>query len=99
MLNRVSSYCERMISELFDYLVDLYSRFGYDLHRYSGGLCPLDERFGFYLCKMKKVYEAEKACQVAVVRDYVAGMTDVYALKCMKEISLPEELYFDKTMS
>lgn len=30
-----------------------------------------------------------------IVRDYIAGMTDGYALRCMKEISLPEELSFD----
>ena len=30
------------------------------------------------------------------VADYIAGMTDSYALKCMKEISLPEEIDFDK---
>ena len=46
---------------------------------------------------MKKLYEDEKTSPKEIVRDYIAGMTDGYALKCMKEISLPEELCFDKS--
>ena len=48
---------------------------------------------------MEKIYDEENAGAIAIVRDYVAGMTDVYALKCMKEISLPEELSFDRRFS
>jgi dGTP triphosphohydrolase len=38
----------------------------------------------------------EGASTKVIVRDYIAGMTDGYALRCMKEISLPAELSFDQ---
>jgi dGTPase len=96
---RYRKYCERIISEIFDYLINLYDKWDYDIQAYYSSPCPLDIRFGWYLEKMKKIYDDERAGAIAIVRDYVAGMTDVYALKCMKEISLPEELSFDRKFS
>jgi dGTP triphosphohydrolase len=45
---------------------------------------------------MQSIYNTQKAGGKVIVRDYIAGMTDGYALRCMREISLPEELSFDK---
>jgi len=96
---RYRTYCERIITEIFDYLINLYNKWDSDIRAYYRSPCPLDQRFGWYLEKMKKIYDEENAGAIAIVRDYVAGMTDVYALKCMKEISLPEELSFDRKFS
>ncbi|MDY6894576.1 MAG: HD domain-containing protein [Thermotogota bacterium] len=96
---RYRTYCERIITELFDYLVNLYNKWDSDFQAYFNSPCPLDKRFGWYLGKMEKIYKKEKSGAIAIVRDYVAGMTDLYALKCMKEISLPEELSFDRRFS
>lgn len=96
---RYRKYCERIITELFDYLVNLYNKWDSNFQAYYNSPCPLDKRFGWYLEKMDKIYKKERSGAIAIVRDYVAGMTDLYALKCMKEISLPEELSFDRRFS
>jgi dGTPase len=96
---RYKTYCERIIIEVFDYLINLYNKWDSDIQAYYNSPCPLDIRFGWYLEKMEKIYKKEKSGAIAIVRDYVAGMTDLYALKCMKEISLPEELSFDRRFS
>ncbi|MCP3929645.1 MAG: HD domain-containing protein [Bacteroidetes bacterium] len=98
-ITRYKKYCERIITELFDYLISLYNKWDSDIEAYYKSPCPLDTRFGWYLEKMKKIYDVERSGAFAIVRDYVAGMTDVYALKCMKEISFPEELSFDRRFS
>lgn len=95
-IERYASYCERIIEELFDYLVGIYNNCNNDYQKYYSSPVPLDKRFGNYLEIMnKKVYNLENASPNMIVRDYIAGMTDGYALRCMKEISLPEELSFD----
>ena len=96
---RYKKYCERIITEIFNYLINLYNKWNSDIQAYYSSPCPLDKRFGWYLEKMKKIYQKENAGAIAIARDYVAGMTDVYALNCMKEISLPEELSFDRRFS
>jgi len=96
---RYRTYCERIINEIFDYLINLYNKWDSSIQAYCSSPCQLDQRFGRYLEKMEKIYDEENAGAIAIVRDYVAGMTDVYALKCMKEISLPEELSFDRRFS
>jgi len=92
---RYIDYCERIITELFDYLCGLHLKWGFDLGKYSKSRVQLDHRFKRYLGYMKRTYDKEKASAQIIVRDYVAGMTDSYALRCMKEISLPDELSFD----
>ncbi|MEI9477656.1 MAG: HD domain-containing protein [Deltaproteobacteria bacterium] len=93
---RYRTFCERIIGELFDYLIGIYDKWDGDVDAYYRSPGPLDQRFGKYLSKMKEIYHVEKAGAKAIVRDYIAGMTDGYAIKCMKVISLPEELSFDQ---
>jgi len=95
IIKNYKRYTTRIIKTVFDYLEDLYLKFDRDYEQYEKSIVPLDRRFGRYLKNMGDLYEKEKASPKAIVRDYVAGMTDSYALRCIKEISLPEELSFD----
>jgi dGTPase len=95
-IQRYKQYCKRIVEAIFDYLVETYSKWDMDFEAYFHSPVPLDARFGSYLSTMRSVYKREKAGGMVIVRDYIAGMTDGYALKCMREISLPEELNFDK---
>lgn len=94
-IERYKLYCERIIERLFDYLMDLLSVKGWNAEAYEGSPVPLDKRFGRFLKGMSAVYRNGQEPNIVVVRDYIAGMTDGYALRCMREISLPDELSFD----
>ncbi len=98
-IERYRTYCTKIVEDLFDYLVNIYSNWDMDLERYEKSVVPLDVRFGGFLRTMKEVYSKERAGAKHIVRDYIAGMTDGYALRCMREISLPEELTFEKKSS
>ena len=94
-IKRYKIYCERIIERLFDYLMELMGVRGWDYEYYATSPVPLDRRFGRFLRGMKHVYQDGRYGNMTVVRDYVAGMTDGYALRSMREISLPDELNFD----
>lgn len=96
IIERYKKYCEHIIETLFDYLLEIYNNWGFDFERYEKSPVPLNVRFGGYLRHIESIYKQENVSAKSIVRDYIAGMTDLYALKCMKEISLPEELNFDK---
>lgn len=91
---RYRVYCTHIIDRLFDYLLGIYNKWGPHPGKYKGSPVPLDARFGRYLGYMSALYKQEGS-PVGIVRDYIAGMTDSYALRCMREISIPEELNFD----
>lgn len=95
-IERYKFYCERIIERLFDYLMELMGVQGWDQELYTKSPVPLDRRFGRFLMGMEQVYRKGTGSNMVVVRDYVAGMTDGYALRSMREISLPDELNFDK---
>ena len=97
-ITRYQDFCKKIVDDLFDYLVELYDKWNSDFELYYRSPGPLDRRFGRYLSTMQTVYAAERAGAKAIARDYIAGMTDDYALRCMQEISLPEELTFDRPL-
>ena len=98
-LEHYKLYCERIVESLFDYLIKLIDRHGWDLDKYSNTRVTLDKRFAGFLSGMRKVYKKNQDSNKAIVRDYIAGMTDGHALRCMREISIPDELNFDKRYS
>ena len=66
-----------------------------DIKEYLKSRVPLDNRFGRYLKEMQALHKLENASPKAIIRDYIAGMTDGYAVKCMEEISIPKKITFD----
>lgn len=100
---QVEKSCERIISTIFDYLYEIHQHFDWNNHRYRGKrTLTLDNYFVDYLKNMSKFYlqEAtengwsEDEMGKQIVADYLSGMTDRFALECMKEISLPRTVKF-----
>ena len=91
-IQRYIEQCDRVISTLFDYLVALRTDFECDWPRYENSDCPLDNHFGRFANCLNDVYEG--ASVETLVVDFIAGMTDGFALKSMHQISIPEPIEF-----
>lgn len=91
-------YFERILETLYTYLHELFDRYGTDQRAYDSERNTLAARFGDYVCKMRPFYESEAGSPSQVVFDYIAGMTDDYAIDSIQEIMIPSQfsVQFDK---
>lgn len=85
---------EGILEELFDYLLDLYSNKGTVYAKYAETGVELDKHFGSYIDRYRTVYEPEGTVPKVIVCDYIAGMTDAYALSAFKQIKIPKAIKF-----
>lgn len=99
----VESSCDRIVSTIFEHLMGLCRMFDWSECRYEGKkMRVLDSYFADYLENMSKFYLneahqngwAEEQMEKQVVTDYLSGMTDRFALECMREIALPRVIRF-----
>ena len=102
-LKEYKIYCKRIIETLFDYLTKLFCQYHWEIDWYlKENNLNIDIFFGNYLKGMKNFYINEKQqnnltegdlCK-QIVTDYISGMTDKFAIDCMKEISIPRPIEF-----
>ena len=94
LLSSYHQYFDRILKTLHDYLSDLFERAGEDQSIYRAEKNFLAARFGDYYRKMKDFYEEVDGGTQNVVFDYLAGMTDDYAISCVNEIMVPRKFEY-----
>ncbi len=89
LLSNYHEYFERILGTLYGYLDLIFHRHEFDIEGYKSENNMLAVRFGDYLMKMKNFYESVDRGFHNLVLDYVAGMTDDFAIDCITEIMIP----------
>jgi len=84
--NRITA--GKIIYALFDYLLILFERFERDYNAYRKLELKFEQNFGEYLESMHDFYLSEENPEI-IVTDFIAGMTDSYAMDCLAQISFP----------
>lgn len=90
-LARYHSAFSRVLETLYSYLVTLFERGGTDPAAYRDEQNRLAARFADYVGKMHSLYEREETAPEQVVFDYIAGMTDNFAIEMVQEIMVPRQ--------
>lgn len=85
---------QEIIKNLFYHFLWLYNKKGFDSEKYISCNLSVDKAFGLYMDKMSSYYKEYKTPPCIIIGDYIAGMTDEYALDCIKQIIIPEPLKF-----
>ncbi len=85
---------DKCIHDLFDYFRRLFTRYGFDYDAYAGEGKQTAANFAKYMRSMKKVYREDPALIDDVIADYIAGMTDSFALDVMEDVILPNSIKF-----
>ena len=82
---------ERVVTTLWQYLEKLFSEYSFETEKYGREKTVLASRFADYLDKMKDFYINSEKSGTNVVLDYIAGMTDGYALDCVSGLYIPDK--------
>ncbi len=90
LLSEYHTYFERIMKLIYEYLEDIFIKNGFNLDLYRKERNLLSVRFGDYVRKMKTFYESIDGGFEQIVCDYLAGMSDNYALDCVNEILQPQ---------
>lgn len=94
-LEEYTEHINLIFSTLFSYYEEIYKQYSRDFNAYQASVRELNRGFGEYLKAMDNYYRAHKTPAEDIIADYISGMTDSYALKCMKEIMLPSVIKFN----
>ncbi|WP_428073339.1 deoxyguanosinetriphosphate triphosphohydrolase family protein [Candidatus Avelusimicrobium aviculae] len=84
---------DRRIADLFDYLRTLFDRYGFDFPSYDKEGKQTAHTFANYIRSMQRVY-TQLSQRDEIIVDYIAGMTDSYALSVMEDVILPNSIKF-----
>ena len=74
---------QKAIGELFDYYSDLFEKYQFG-NGYQKDSLETAKNFGRYITAMKRVYKKDMTYPQQIVTDYIAGMTDSFALGCIE---------------
>jgi len=78
-----------LLSHLFQHLYNEYKTNGDDLNAYEKSSFLVDRYFGQFHLKRAELYRSERFPERCIV-DFVAGMTDSFALESAREILFPQ---------
>jgi len=80
-----------LIEQLFNHLAALMLKYGFSTSAYAGSRYTVDRHFGKFISSRRHLYNH---CDnhLQSVTDFVAGMTDSYALESAREVVFPQPL-------
>lgn len=85
---------DKCIRDLFAYFRRLFERYEFDYDAYTAEGKQTAFNFAKYMRSMKKVYREDPALVDDIIADYIAGMTDSFALDVMEDVILPNSIKF-----
>ncbi len=88
LLLEVDTAIGNIIKQLYLHLFEAYKRCGNDEAAYEELPYNVDKNFGKFISKRDRIYRNEPHPEICVM-DFVAGMTDSYALESAREIIFP----------
>lgn len=86
-------FAQNIIHQLFDHLLNIFETNAYHYPKYTESRIPLDEEFGNYARKMQHFYQKSGDSPEQIVTDYISGMTDLFALDSIKQITIPPSIF------
>ncbi len=85
---------DKCIRDLFDYFRRLFHRYAFDYDAYANEGKQTAFNFAKYMRSMKNVYREDPSLVDDIIADYIAGMTDSFALDVMEDVILPNSIKF-----
>jgi len=81
-----NDYSEMVLKSIYRYLCQLFEKNHADFDAYTASKTALDRKFGNYIKVLQEIYVVNDFDRDTILTDYIAGMTDSYALHCFENI-------------
>lgn len=85
---------DKCIKDLFDYFKTIFQKYGFSYKDYAKEGKQTARNFANYMSSMQKVYGQDPDLIDTIIADYIAGMTDSFALDVMEDVILPSSIKF-----
>ncbi|MDR0291702.1 MAG: HD domain-containing protein [Elusimicrobium sp.] len=85
---------DKAISEMYGFFENLFDKYTFDYPAYERTSWRAAAAFGNYIKSMQKLYKEDVSVKKTIIVDYIAGMTDSFALETLKDILLPNAIKF-----
>jgi dGTPase len=92
ILNGYKKYFSRLLNLIYQYLNDLFNTYYDDKEKYKEEKNMLAIGFSNHVSEMLPVYIEKEGSYKRLIFDYIAGMSDNFALDCASEILIPDHL-------
>jgi dGTPase len=86
-------YVEVIIPNIYDSLSEKFDEYEFSIGDYKKCFIRSHQDFGDYLSAYKKFYEESDADKTQILVDYISGMSDNYAIRFQKDISIPKTVF------
>lgn len=93
MYQRKETIC-KCINNLFDYFHHIFGQYKFDYAAYEKEGKQTAHNFANYIKSMQRVYGKDETKLDDMIADFIAGMTDSYALDTMEDVILPSSIKF-----
>ncbi len=86
-------YAEKILKTLFNFLGETFEKFQWNFDKYQSHKLKIVKDFGYYLKQMEHFYKKEtQASTKRILGDFIAGMTDDYAIAAIEQIIIPKSV-------
>ncbi len=81
-----NDYSQFVLQRIYRYLEQSFKQYQLDFSAYAQSITSLNRKFGKYIKALQNIYAAEHWDVNIILCDYIAGMTDGYAIKSFQNI-------------
>lgn len=92
-LKNYKYFVKKVIGIIYDSLFELFEKHGYEHEKYEKHFIKPFRDFARYIKSYKNFYQSANSNAHAIIVDYIAGMTDNFALDFCKKVSLPRRIF------
>ena len=92
ILNGYKKYFSRLTNLIYNYLSELFNSYVDNQEGYNSEKNMLAIGFGNHVKEMLPIYQKVEGNANRLIFDYIAGMSDNFALDCASEILIPQHL-------
>ena len=92
-IKNYTHYVEVIIRNLYESLSDLFDKHDFNIDSYNKSFIRSYREFGNYLSAYKEFYMNSGTEKTQILVDFISGMSDNYAIRFSKDISIPKTVF------